>query len=429
MNSVKKPFLLLFSLAVFAMIASFLPPFSDLISMAANNLWPYPGEDIRFDYFVGALLGLICGLAIVFGPFPNHDRATLLYCWTAKFGACLILLPIYEFAYGMDIDGYFFFDEMPEGSAESPLGDGTWNVRLFAWMMFQVIGPSYHGGKMLFCFIGLIGIYLGYRGAVHFFNEERPRLLVLMALVPTSIFWTAALGKDPLSLLGVGIYIYGSFHWLKDFKGRHAIMVLGGIALISVIRIYFVPILGIPIVIAFLFQTRRPLARLFLTPVVVWGFFQSISQFKSAFRIESFDAFMVYQAGVASGWAGGSSFSLPAIDSPVKLALVAPLAIFTALFRPTLLEAHNAFALAAAMDNTVLLVLFFYAFARSRFREIFQPELIWMISFVSMWSLMYGIGTGNLGAISRFKVQILPIFIILLVYMARKRASVKVQGT
>lgn len=425
MNSVKRPFFLLFALALFAMLAGFLPPFSGFISMAANNLWPYPGDDIRFDYFVGALLGLICGIAILIGPFANSDRATLLYCWTAKVAACLSLLPIYEYAYGMDIDGYFVFDEKPAGSAGSPLEDGTWNVRLFAWVMFQIIGPSYHGGKILFCFIGFMGIYLGYRGAVYFFNEEKPQLLALMSLVPTSIFWTAALGKDPLSLLGVGIYIYGCFRWLRDFKGRHAILIFAGIALVSLIRVYFIPILAIPIAVAFLFQTRQPIVRLLFSPMVLWIFFESLRNFGSAFRIESFDAFMAYQAGVASGWAGGSNFVLPAIDSPIKLALISPLAIFTALFRPTLLEAHNAFALAAAMDNTVLLVLFFYAFARSRVRELLQPELIWMISFVLMWSLMYGIGTGNLGAISRFKVQILPIFIILLVYMARKRSAVR----
>lgn len=409
------------AVSVLAMAASVLPPFSGWIHLAANNMWPYPGPDIHFDYFIGGLCGLGCGVLLLLLPLGNTIRPIVIYCWSIKIAAALILTPFYEFFYGMDSDGYFFFAEMPERPNLPLLSSGTWNIRFLAWLLFKVIGPSYHGGKVFFSFIGFMGVFLAYRGATAFTRKENSRLFILMALVPTSLFWATTLGKDPINLFGVGLYCFGGFRWLNSPSLQNLIPILIGVLIAANIRSYFLPIMVIPIAIAFLIQSRAPLIRAIILPVVIFGVFFSVNAFKESMRVDSFEAFVRYQSAVASGWQGGSSFSLPAIDSPAKLALVAPLAIFTALFRPTLFEAHNMFSLAAALDNAILLLIFCYAAARSRTRELLQPQVIWMITFVVIWAIMYGFGAGNLGAISRFKIQALPLFTILLVYMARKR--------
>lgn len=423
MRSTQHAFTAILAVSVTAMAASVVPPFSDLIVLAANNMWPYPGPDIQFDYFIGGLMGLLCGILILLGPFESTTRPTVLLCWAVKLAAALFLVPIYEYEYGMDIDGYFFIDEKPMNPSGDAFSSGTWNVRRLAWMLFQIIGPSFHGGKVVFSFIGFIGLYVSYRGAVSFLKKESPSLFVLMSLVPTSLFWASTLGKDPLNLLGVGLYSYGCLRWFQRFDARYLVPIIAGAALASHIRSYFLPIMGIPLAIAFLAHTRRPVIRLFSLPLVAFGLLYSIRTFQAGLKVDSFESFARFQSSVSSGWVGGSSFTLPVIDTPAKAVLVAPFAIFTALFRPTLFEAHNPFALAAALDNTILLVLFFYACARSRIRELLRPELVWMTTFVVTWAIMYGLGTGNLGAISRFKVQVLPIFIISLVFLARKRAS------
>lgn len=412
----------LLAVTVGGMFASVTPPFSDLISISANNISPYPGPDIHFDYFVGALLGLLCGGLLMAGPIDPRTRSTAIFCWAVKLAAALVLVPVYEYAYGLDIDGYYWFDAKPEFDGIDIGRSRTWNIRLLAWAVLQVIGPSFHGGKVVFSFVGFLGIYLAYRGSVAFMKSERPSLLALMSLAPTSLFWATSLGKDPLVLFGVGVYCYGSLHWLQGFRFRYLAFIFAGGALASYIRPYFLPIMGLPLALPLLFQSRRPLVRLLSLPLVVGGAAYSVRIFSSTMNIETFDSFMSYQAGVAAAWQGGSSFTLPVIDTPIKLVLVAPLVVFTALFRPTIFEAHNLFALGAALDNTVLLVIFCYALSRSRLRELLEPEPLWMTGFILMWAVMYGIGTGNLGAISRFKIQVLPVLIVLLVFMARKRA-------
>lgn len=421
MKSSTQGFTVVLAVSVAAMFASIVPPFSGLVSLAANNMYPYPGPDVHFDFFIGGLLGLLCGVLILFGPFEPTSRPTVLVCWAVKLSSALFLVPVYEYAYGMDLDGYFFFDEKPVNPHNLRFASGTWNVRLLAWMVFRVIGPSFHGGKVLFTFVGFIGIYLAYRGAVAFLKEESPKLFMLMSLVPTSLFWASTLGKDPVNLLGVGLYSYGCFHLFDKPRPRLLLPIFAGAALASHVRPYFLPIMGIPLAFAFLAQSRHHVIRLLILPFILAGMNYSVRTFQNAMEVDSFESFAKYQSKVAANWVGGSSFSLPTIDTPVKALIVSPFAIFTALFRPTLFEAHNPFAFASALDNTVLLILFFYAIVRSRFREIFKPETIWMSAFVVVWAIMYGLGTGNLGAISRFKIQVLPVFIVLLVYMARKR--------
>ncbi len=48
-----------------------------------------------------------------------------------------------------------------------------------------------------------------------------------------------------------------------------------------------------------------------------------------------------------------------------------------------------------------------------------------MMSYITVWAVVYGFGVGNLGAMSRFKIQVLPLFICLLLYLARKRVAPK----
>ncbi|MBI3299545.1 MAG: hypothetical protein HYZ75_15380 [Elusimicrobia bacterium] len=427
MISRERAIALLVTVCVLAMTASLLPPFSSLISLAANNVYPYTGPDIHLDYFMGAFLGLLCGFILLVSPIPRAISGTVIFCWALKLAAALFLVPVYEFYYGLDIDGYFFFSFMPEKPIITSSGNiGTWHIRVLAWLLFQVIGPSFHGGKVVFSFMGFLGIYLTYRGAVRFMKQEKPILLILTTLAPTCLFWSSTLGKDPIILFAIGVYTHGCLALFSDYRKRHILEIAAGIFMASFVRSYFLPIMAIPLAIAYLTQTRRPVVRLLIFPVVLMGVFYSLTAFSEHMKIDSFDAFSAYQSKVASNWKGGSSFALPLIDSPIMLLMVAPLAVFTALFRPTLFEAHNAFSLAAALDNTFLLVLFFYAWSRSRMREFFQTAILWMGCFVVIWSIMYGVGTGNLGAISRFKIQVLPIFITVLFYMARKRTTIRV---
>lgn len=417
--------LLFLSVALFSALATFLPGTSDFIVKASSNLYVYPGADIKFDYLTGVFVAMLGGIVLSFGPFNARLKPTLLVLWTFKMAFSLWVMLVFEYFYGLDSDGYFLPDwDPPSGFA---FGMGTHNVRILCWAAMKIIGPSFHGGKVIFSFLSLIGVYLVYRGAVFYLKEESPRLLLIVGLSPTVLFWSSLLGKDPIALLVAGIYAHGCMGWIIEARKRYLLEALLAMLLASYVRSYFIPIMAIPMGIVFLIQSRRPLVRLLFLPVIVFAIIISVQQFTKRTKVDSFESFLLYEEKASAGWGAGvgargnSSYSLPDLPSPLLLPLLIPFGIFSALFRPLPFEAHNPFAMAAAFDNSILLILSIYAYRRSKLRDFLDPKVIWALSYVCLFSAMYGIGTPNLGALSRFKIQAWPHFICISLYLARKR--------
>ena len=137
-------------------------------------------------------------------------------------------------------------------------GDGTTNIVSLSWLHQQIIPASYHAMKVSFAMVGLIAIYVFYRAAARFLGREDIRVLYLVALFPGSLFWSSILGKDPVILLGISLYIYGVVA-LNTYRGRdlkrltYLISLAAGVALASFIRFWLGPILLAPLVVFVLF--------------------------------------------------------------------------------------------------------------------------------------------------------------------------------
>jgi len=57
--------------------------------------------------------------------------------------------------------------------------------------------------------VGFIAMYIFYRTAVIFLHHEDKRLFYTLALFPSIVFFSSILGKDPIVLLGIALYVYG----------------------------------------------------------------------------------------------------------------------------------------------------------------------------------------------------------------------------
>lgn len=414
-----------FLVAFITAVGAVSPGLSDFIVASGSNLYVYAGADIKVDYATGVFIGFAAGIFLAFGPFSPRLKPTLLFLWTVKFVFALWVMLLFEYYYGLDSDGYFLPDwDPPFGFA---FGQGTHNVRLLCWTVMKLIGPSFHGAKVSFTFLSFMGVYLVYRGAVFYLKEESPRLLLIVGLSPTVLFWSSLLGKDPVALLVAGVYAHGCMGWIVQARKRYLLEAMLAMLLASYIRSYFIPIMAIPLAVVFLLQGKRPLIQLVFLPIIGLAVYLSVVQFGKRTKVDSWDSFLTYEEKISAGWGAGqgarnrSSYSLPELPSQLLVPLLVPFAIFSALFRPLPFEAHNPFAMAASFDNCVLLVLAFYAYRRSRLRDIFDTKVIWALSYVCIFSAMYGIGTPNLGALTRFKIQAWPHFICVLLFLARKR--------
>jgi hypothetical protein len=97
--------------------------------------------------------------------------------------------------------------------------------------------------------------------------------------------------------------------------------------------------------------------------------------------------------------------------------------VFTALFRPLPGEVPNLFGFIQSLENVALLLLLIMAIKRTRLEELKDPLVVWAILLVLAWASVYGMATYNLGTLVRFRLQILPMFLGLLLYLSRRRVK------
>ncbi|OLD95659.1 MAG: hypothetical protein AUI36_46090 [Cyanobacteria bacterium 13_1_40CM_2_61_4] len=122
---------------------------------------------------------------------------------------------------------------------------------------------------------------------------------------------------------------------------------------------------------------------------------------------------------------GGSGQEPPRpLTSVGSVVTFLPLGLFTALFRPLPGEVPNPFGVMAGVENVALLLFAAFAALRARLRDFRDPVVLWAVAVLGAWGSLYAfLSYSNLGSAARFKLQILPVLLLLLLYLARGRPA------
>jgi hypothetical protein len=103
--------------------------------------------------------------------------------------------------------------------------------------------------------------------------------------------------------------------------------------------------------------------------------------------------------------------------------LFVPQGIFTVLFRPLPGDVNNVFGFLAGLEGAFLLILLGLAVKRARWSELANPVCIWAILLIAIWAAFYAFVGYNMGTICRYRVQVLPVFLGLLLYMTSRKTA------
>lgn len=388
-----------------------------------------PQPRIEDDYFFAWVWAILLGLTILFWPVRLALKRNLMILWAAKTAVTLGLMLFYEWHY--PLDAYFYFDTgrgSGYGIPDFALGKGTDNMIRFCWLQQTTIGESYHALKVSCAFVGLIGIYFLYRAAVLFLNREDDRLIFLFGLFPSIIFWSSILGKDPITMLGVALYCYGVMSWYRRGGTIYWAAGASGVLIAMLIRVWMGPILLAPLAVFLWARVRPGPARIafivFGSAFFLWG----LSVVLKRFNVETSQDLFLTTNSVSHSWMeGGSGQQLDTQFTTVgTMLLFMPIGIVTALFRPFPGEVLNAFGFAASLENVFLIWLLVQAFRRTRGPELKDPRVAWAILVVLCWAAVYGfVSYQNLGSAVRFRLQVLPVMLGILMYLGRRREPVR----
>ena len=434
MQSWSQPFLssantvLILCMASQAVLLLFCVFFSTLHVVEAGAAYIY--ADAQTDYLWGVLIGLLLTSTIFFWPIAPREKIIVALLWQAKLVVCLVLMLFYE-AYFIDLDAFGYFNTAVSESGQFSglaIGDGSNNIVEICKALFVVLPESYHMLKVLFAYVGLIGILFFYRAISIAAGTANPNWLLGLGFFPSILFWSSILGKDPISFLGIAISSYGIICISKKQFAAGLLSLAFGILLVSYIRIWMALILMVPAALVIGIKVKSKFSRLLLGIVAIGVAGALLTVFNGRFEIETRrDAVERYDT-LSRDWGdvGGSSQAIESnLTDPIQLLAFAPAAGFTALFRPMPFEIPSVFGTLSGIENLLLLTLFCRALLRLRLAHLKNSAIAAGLLFILVWVLLYGpISYQNLGTAVRFKLQVLPILLALLIAIGARKDSV-----
>jgi hypothetical protein len=302
-------------------------------------------------------------------------------------------------------------------------------IRLLTGIVYTVSGSGTLGGFMVFSWIGFWGLYYFHRAFVLAVPEGRSRsYFYLLFFLPSLVFWPSSIGKEAWMMLGLGVGALGAAHVLSGRLRRGAPIVLLGLWMMAVVRPHVAALMAVALVAGYLVRPARRRAGGYALAGKVTGLV--VLTVLTLFLVQRTDAFLresglgtqnvvaAIQGTFARTSEGGSQFQPSLVQSPTR----APIAVVTVLYRPLVVEAHNPQALAAALEGTFLLLLtviripWILSGLRSVRR---QPYVAFAIVFAGAFIVAFS-GIANFGLLARQRVQLFPLFFVLLAVPPRR---------
>lgn len=280
----------------------------------------------------------------------------------------------------------------------------------------------------------LLAVQLNAKESMH-----RNTLLSALFFVPSVCFWCSGISKDSLLYTLALLLIYQFFSllkWKNSFSIRRALLAAILLWFIYSLRHYLAYALAVPLILAWM---SRYGSRFTGRPVLLWLFrlvlFTGLV-FSFSFIINSNQTReLIAEANVTKSdfsqnpIYSGAKYDMPfTTGSPGEILALFPLAVFTALLRPSILDPVGASYLLNQLESLLLLWLIFrFLFLGNsllRLRRILSHEfLLYSLIFVLIVAFMAGYSSILYGVLVRIRSIALPFFILLLLHRPSAIAS------
>lgn len=305
-------------------------------------------------------------------------------------------------------------------------GTSTTFILWLCYIPSQLIGLSYLTGNLLFGALGFIGIRYIFVMTAELFPTNHE--VFGIPLFPTVFyflnlhFWTAGVGKDAISFWGIAWFLFA----IQKYKHRWWQ---------GVIALFFVymarPHMGQALIggaaMAIILGSEIKIQYKVLMGIAagVGTFFllDSTAEFLKLEEI-SIDSLSALSSETASHLRSGK------VGSAIDVSTYSfPLRLFTYLFRPLFLDAHNFVALFSSFENLAYLWLSFFIYRNWTPEAIRDMPLFikaGMITFVPV-TLAFMNSLSNLGVVMRMKNMTMIYFLLFCFFLIAYNKKLRIQ--
>lgn len=303
---------------------------------------------------------------------------------------------------------------------------------IFSLHTYSVMAISF----ALFSFSGSWVMYIAF---CRIYPNLKKRSAYVIFFIPSVALWGSGLLKDSITFGAVGwlFYCFTNIFLLNRKLLSSIVIALIAFYLIKVIKIYILlcllPALIIWIFLHFGYRLKSAILRASLKPFLL---VMAIALAYLAANIVSSDnnrynldqiastAKITYDyLTYMSKQQGGAYYSLGPIDNSISgLLSKAHLAINVALFRPYVWEVKNPIMAFSAIESGIVFILTVYILLKRGLFRSFRiinknPFLLFSLVFSLSFAFAIGISTANFGTLVRYKIPLLPFYLLFLLVM------------
>jgi len=406
---------------------------------------------------------LVIGLVVVSAllrSYPDDERGLLWVSYAAHVVSALSMVVIVHSAYGGgDMFAYFrvgsffaerlradFVDMAPrlleilfQRSEPLPMpgiagGSNTGSMQALSGFICLLAQDSlYAAGVMIASasFVAKLVLFNAMKAGLP--DVRGPRVAIACMLVPSAVFWSSGLIKEPIAIVGLSVMVFGghlAVHRDRWFTGL--VCVLGGGLMTGLFKGYLLPPFGIGA--GFFYVSRAIFASgreirpryLFLAALLALVSILVTGAAMPHFAPDAFQDEALASQAIGQRVTGGSNYSF----GEGSLVSQLPLALITVLYRPFIFEASNVLMFVNALETLAATVLTVIALSRTSFSAtvryvLARPALCFCFGFVLTLGVGVGLTTTNMGTLSRYRVPLVPFYAMLLVALWGRRASVR----
>lgn len=328
----------------------------------------------------------------------------------------------------------------------------NFNVIRIASVLAILTGGNFLTSTILMSFFSYFGIWRLYNLFVQLFPDLYKQFAWALFYTPSFFFWGSGIMKDTISIFSISLVIVYAHRIFMERSGSFSTimwMILFSLLLLRIKPYLFLALMP-GLIIWFTFERVQririwffrimalPLALSIMVMLMLVVYIRSSTNlgYYSADRVLN-QASIIQQDLLREDAYGKNNFNIGTFEPTIPGILKkAPAAINAGLFRPYIWEARSPVVLISGLENLALLLFTLYSLAKLRFRLFTEPFCNPILSFCLIFSILIafiiGLTTANFGALVRYKIQMLPFFIIFFmilnhIVIKKKQANIQPQ--
>ena len=310
----------------------------------------------------------------------------------------------------------------------------TFSVCRYSSILSTLCFNSFLTSTILIASLSYIGIWRLFKLVSLLYPKIKKQAFYLIIALPSLLFWGSGIMKDTY-VLSAGCWFTYSFYMAFIERKKifiNIILLLFNILIIVNIKSYLIisllPGALLWLNSAYLKNIKNSFVKFFSAPILItlivlisFFSFQNLSSLMGKYGdVNSAlkQAQVIQQDLLREDAYGENNYNLGNIDGSIGGMLgLAPVAIFTAIFRPLPWEIGSPTMVISAFENTILLLFAFFLVIKInpiKFIRLIvtEPFLVMAFTFSILFAFGVGIASTNFGALVRYKIPLMPFFFV-----------------